>query len=441
MSLFQDPKLVKVYDYTDENGALLHQTLRFEPKTFRQRRPYGRTWINDLKDCRVVLYRLPELLASSYTFLCEGEKDCDSLVALGLVATTNPMGAGKWKQEYTEFLRGKHVIILPDNDEIGVKHACARAIDLGGAAASIKIVKLPDLPEKGDVTDWIAAGGTKEQLRELVKKAVCYASIEQVAKPATFEAEVVDLMNTLPGLDAVPDIAVDWIVADIIPKNSLTILAGEKGSYKSFVCLDLAARVATGYPFAGHQTIATPVIYLDRENSAQIVNQRKYFLGIGGTSAADGLSYWGTWMKEDPCGIRDDRLIATAERHKPLIVFDSLIRFCQGKDENSAEAMAKVTELFRTLTKVGATILVIAHKSDKVGASPYRGSSEILAGCDMGWSLVKQGGGLVEWRGIKNRFGEEGMLQLKIEKGGFTDVGGTVIVSSRNESTRPMRKQ
>jgi hypothetical protein len=231
-----------------------------------------------------------------------------------------------------------------------------------------------------------------------------------------------DIFELMPGLDKVPDIAVEWIVEDLLPRSALTVLAGERGSYKSFACLDLAARVAVGYPFAGHKTVATPVLYLDRENGAQIINARKTFLGIGDTSSDDGLSYWGTWMPEDPCSLNDERLIATAEKRKPVIIFDSLIRFAQGKDENSADAMAKVTELFRRLTKVGASVLVIAHKSDKPGSSPYRGSSEILAGCDVGWSLTKEPGHSVKWSCIKNRFREEAFFKFQLQPGGFLEV-------------------
>ena len=165
------------YDYRDEGGELLFQVVRTpapDGKTFRQRRPDGRDgWIWDVEGVRRVLYRLPELLAadpSETVFLVEGEKDADNLARGGLTATTNPGGAGKWRPEYSATLRGRHVAILPDHDEVGRQHAADVARSLAGAAASVRAVDLPGLAEHGDVSDWLVAGHTVAELRELVQR-------------------------------------------------------------------------------------------------------------------------------------------------------------------------------------------------------------------------------------------------------------------------------
>lgn len=168
------PRIVATYDYCDENGCLLYQAVRFEPKDFRQRRPATahprphakEDWHWNLTGTRRVLYRLPELLRadpSETVWICEGEKDVEALRRLGLVATTNAMGAGKWRKEYAEQLAGRRCVVLPDNDDPGRAHAQAVLATLPGA----RILVLPGLPEKGDVSDWLAAGGTKEKLIEL----------------------------------------------------------------------------------------------------------------------------------------------------------------------------------------------------------------------------------------------------------------------------------
>lgn len=165
-----------VYRYVDEEGALLFEVVRFPGKDFKQRRPDGNGgWIWGLKGIRRVLYHLPEVLAAvregRTVFIVEGEKDAENLARLGLTATTAPGGAGKWQAEYSEALRGACVVILPDNDEPGKKHAEAVAKALAGVAAEIKVVELPGLPPKGDVSEWLAAGGTKEELLALVEAA------------------------------------------------------------------------------------------------------------------------------------------------------------------------------------------------------------------------------------------------------------------------------
>jgi len=168
-------RIVAMYDYKDEEGRLLYQVVRFEPKDFRQRqpRPDG-NWDWNVRDVRRVPYRLPELIAAvregKIIFVVEGEKDADSLVDVGLIATTNAGGAGKWPTAFADHFRNAKITILPDNDLPGQKHAEQVARSLQGIAAEVRIVQLPNLPRKGDVSDWLATGGTKDELEELVEQ-------------------------------------------------------------------------------------------------------------------------------------------------------------------------------------------------------------------------------------------------------------------------------
>ncbi len=166
--------VVATYDYRDANGKLLFQVCRTADKRFFQRRPDGKgCWINGLGGIKPVLYRLPEVLQAvergETVFIPEGEKDVDNLARLGLAATTSPMGAGKWRKDYSDWLKDANVVILPDNDGPGRKHAQQVAKSLQEKAKLIKLLELPNLPEKGDVSDWLAAGGTKEELLQLVE--------------------------------------------------------------------------------------------------------------------------------------------------------------------------------------------------------------------------------------------------------------------------------
>lgn len=163
------------YDYRDEAGKLSFEVVRYAPKDFRQRRPDGAGgWIWNLKGVQLVPYRLPELLAADHgatVFIAEGEKDVDRLRSLGLVATCNPMGAGKWRDEYSDFLIDREVVILPDNDDSGRDHARAVAASLRGKASKIQILELPRLKPKGDVSNWLDAGGTEDQLCQMAEAA------------------------------------------------------------------------------------------------------------------------------------------------------------------------------------------------------------------------------------------------------------------------------
>jgi len=119
-------KITATYSYTDEAGKLLFQCVRVEPKDFRQRRPDDAGgWIWNIQGITRVLYRLPDVLKTETICVTEGEKDADNLRALGFTATTNPLGAGKWRDEHSETLRGKTVLIfgdVGDPDQKGERH-------------------------------------------------------------------------------------------------------------------------------------------------------------------------------------------------------------------------------------------------------------------------------------------------------------------------------
>jgi hypothetical protein len=185
------PEIVATYDYRDEQGDLLYQVVRYDPKDFRQRKPKpGGGWEWKIGNVRRVLYRLPQLLAAVLTaivFIVEGEKDVDNLVKRGLVATCNAGGADsgkgeKWLRDFAQFFRGRRVAILPDKDGPGRKHAQWVLSTLQGTAAEIKVVELPG--DGKDATDWLDAGGTVEELLRLVEAAPIARSSTRTRTPA-----------------------------------------------------------------------------------------------------------------------------------------------------------------------------------------------------------------------------------------------------------------
>lgn len=169
-------KIVAAYDYTDEEGKLIFQVVRKEPKGFSQRKPKpgGKGWEYSIKGVRIVPFRLPKVLESDYVFVVEGEKDVQSLEALDLVATCNPMGAGKWRAEFNPHFAGRRVYILPDSDAPGRRHAADVAAQLLPVAASVRIVDVPEGHK--DISNWISAGAGLAEIR-----AACVAHPELTA--------------------------------------------------------------------------------------------------------------------------------------------------------------------------------------------------------------------------------------------------------------------
>lgn len=176
-------RIVATYDYQDASGAVIYRKTRFEPKSFMLQRFVDGEWVNGLAGVAPILYQLPALLSAdpdAWVLLPEGEKDVQNLQKLGLVATTSPGGANgrdkngrkakqKWYPDrFNGPLRGRKVALLQDNDEAGEDFCEFVAHSLKGVAACVRVVALPGLPKKGDVSDWLFQGGTAEELLEII---------------------------------------------------------------------------------------------------------------------------------------------------------------------------------------------------------------------------------------------------------------------------------
>jgi putative DNA primase/helicase len=210
--------IVAAYDYRDESGKLLFQVVRFEPKDFRQRRPNGHgDWIWQVSGTRQVPYRLHELIAASLetpVWIVEGEKDVDRLASLGFVATCNGGGAAKangkagakskWPPVLNPFFAGRDVVIIPDNDDAGRNHSRSVAGNLTSVARSVRIVELLGLPEKGDVSDWLDAGGTSDELKRLAAEAPLFKREAQNPSDASTKEVEVDDEAEIARLAALP---------------------------------------------------------------------------------------------------------------------------------------------------------------------------------------------------------------------------------------------
>lgn len=166
------PQLVATYDYRDERDELMYQVVRYDPKDFKARRPLDGQWAWNLDGVSRIPYRLPDLIARSEqpVLIVEGEKDADALSKLGYVATCNSGGAGKWPVEFGRYFRGRRCCVIPDNDASGQAHAAlvAGSLMMYGVA-SVRILQLSGVPDKGDVSDWLSTFPTtftREQIRK-----------------------------------------------------------------------------------------------------------------------------------------------------------------------------------------------------------------------------------------------------------------------------------
>ena len=166
-------KIVARYRYEGKEGNHAFDVVRFETKNFRPQRPDGKWTLDGVTR---VPYLLPQMLAAikegKNIILLEGEKDCDNAEKFGLVATTFAGGAGKWREEYSKWFQDAKVICLPDNDDAGRKGMRLIASEIVKVAESVCWLELPDIPAKGDLSDWLKIDGNNiEKFSSLVRQS------------------------------------------------------------------------------------------------------------------------------------------------------------------------------------------------------------------------------------------------------------------------------
>ena len=168
------PREVAHYDYINSEDKLLYRVVRYEPKGFRPFRPTTNgKWLIGRGAIPKVLYHLPQVRAAierqKHLFIVEGEKDVETLESLGFFATCNCGGSKGWADHLSQFLVGARIVVMPDNDDAGELHLASILESVAPVAVSIKIVKLPGLKLHGDISDWIATGHTKDELKQIVQ--------------------------------------------------------------------------------------------------------------------------------------------------------------------------------------------------------------------------------------------------------------------------------
>ncbi|NPV78927.1 MAG: AAA family ATPase [Firmicutes bacterium] len=428
----QERKILTIYDYLDKNGKLVYQVVRYAPKNFLQRRPdpSGKGWIWNLQGVDPIPYRLPELIASpkdSWIFIPEGEKDCDNLAKFGLVATTNSGGAGKWRQEFAKYFAGRKVVILPDNDEPGRKHAEAVARSLYGTASDVRIVNLPDLPEKGDISDWLAAGGTKEELLRLVQESSEWRPHgERTAIEVMTAQELLNMQIPEP-VEIVPGILVEGV----------TVFAGKPKLGKSWAALGIAIAVATGgYAFGCIQVKQRGVLYLALEDSKRRLQDRVRIL-LKNAPPPPNLYISRVWPRLDQEGDMELDKFLTDHPEVKLVIIDIFERIRERKTNDRGKTLynldyASVAKLKAVTDKHGASLLLVHHTNRGEHDDPIdmlSGSSGIAGAADSVLVLKRTRGKADAELFVVGRDIEERTLALRADP----HVGGWVLLGDAEE--------
>jgi hypothetical protein len=407
---------VAFYDYRDENGTVLYQKRRYEPelssKTFLTYRATPKGFVSkidppDGPPTRRVLFNLPDMVKANMIFLTEGEKDAVNLGSAGLfanagynIACTCSYGGAwqakespKWLDSYDPYFTGKFVIIFADNDAPGRVYAEHVAAAIQKYAYRVRIVYFPELPEKGDASDYLEAH-TVAELEAKVKAAPVWEG--QPSERKNWLVEAVDWAST-------ENPEIDWLIDGVIQRDANGIFAAEPKTGKSLCALDMLLSLVTGQPWLSRDVPKrVRSAYISREDSPILTKVRiKGFLGGKGFAFHGGEIVDPTgWLW---CNTReqlgdfdidnDEHLKNMAhdlkERGIEFTVIDVLNRIHNRSENDNTEMVQVVGRISQMGREAGCSVGLVHHVSKENNTGRFftriRGASAIHGWTE--WSI------------------------------------------------------
>lgn len=367
------------YPYCNANGDLVAVHVRKDlgngRKTMPWQLPNGQTSRNgDLKSSDLPLYGLPTILErdDKAVILVEGEKAADAVAAEGLVAATLAGGAGQIDFGLAlEPLRGRVVLLWPDNDEPGRELMKRVAEHLTNIAAKVQWLNVPGLPAKGDAADYFSADRDIAELRT-------YIGDELVLLDSLPPPERRFKLLTAAELKNRPD--PEWLIDGVVQRDTLALVVGAQETYKSFVAIDMAMSIGEGLPWQGHACKQGTTVYVSAEGGSGLglrVQAWETFNGIESKSCFFLADQAPQFLDGRQGGDVEELLLSLADLDPPpvLIVVDTLARVMVGHDENSTQDMGMLIATADRLRQATGVTVVLVHHNNKLGG--IRGNTSL----------------------------------------------------------------
>ncbi|OSJ16846.1 hypothetical protein BST63_10530 [Bradyrhizobium canariense] len=358
--------------------------LRVVRPGFYQSHWNGKEWVTGAPKGPKIPYRLPEMVAAARdgvmdVVVVEGEKDADNLAALGFIATTNSGGADtgtgtKFTADLAEWFEGKNVYVLPDNDEPGDRHATQVVEILRPVAKTIRIVRLPGLADRGDVSDWIEAGGTADDLATLLRHA-------PEIRAETTDRLIKSSAQFLEGFTPP-----DYLIDGLVQRRFLYSVTAPTGHGKTAVALLISAHKALGLPIGKHEVDPGRVLYFAGENPDDV---RMRWIALSERMGFDSKTI-DVHFLEGTFKVSD--LIARIKQEVAdlggvsLIVVDTSAAYFEGDEENGNVQAGAHARMFRQLLKFPGEpcTLILCHPVKNAQADNLlpRGGGAFIAEVD-----------------------------------------------------------
>lgn len=356
----------------------------------------GNSWAKGRKGIAPGLFQSqPDL--SEVVFLVEGEKDVDNLKRAGLPAVTLPNGSqSKWEPEYDAIFSGKRVLILPDNDEPGMKYAQMCAGKLHGNAEAIWILDLkqawPEIPPKADISDMIARFGVDTAIQKVMELDRVIPKWEPAQPPAAVKLGIMGTSaSDLQQANLPPTV---FLITGILPEGTSIISAASKIG-KSWMVLDMGLSIAAGKPFMGHEAVQCGVLYLALEDSLSRLQDRMNKI-LNGQNAPPGLFF----ATEAPT--LDNGLLDALDAHlqqypeTKLIIIDTLQKIrgrALPRESSYEQDYREMGTVKAYMDKKGVSVLFVHHnRKMKDEDDPFNmisGTNGIMGAADTIWAIIK----------------------------------------------------
>lgn len=368
--------LVQTYYYRNANGEKIYKVCRYEPKTFRPFHLRDGKPVAGLEGVTRVLYNLPEIIEADTVIVVEGEKDADNLnkLELGAVATTNCSGAESWLDSYSDALKDKHVIVMPDQDEKGEKHAQKVIGSIIGKAKTVRRVNMPK-PHK-DVSDFIAATG--EQAKEKLCQMIAEAKVIRPGHDLPFK-DILDLEQDyrehVKNLETHSINLSQWLpslrcLRKLVAGDLVAVLA-DTGSGKTSILVNLI-RHANPIPTISFELELGEAMVFERfvQSDAGLLGievEGGYQSGNAPTWNRKGLSHFLHCTETRLTPEKVEELIEKAELRlgkRPLLVTIDYIGLMNDDSARGEryEQLSNVVEKLRMIAKRTKTVIVIASQ-------------------------------------------------------------------------------
>ena len=408
------------YKYTDIDGNFIRtkRIKRFEDKT------KDTIWLNDKKgDPANYLYNLPCVKNADTIFLVEGEKDVETLKACGRVAVSVPHGADTdWKDVHTEYLKGKNVIVIQDNDEPGKKLVIKECNALAGQAASVKLIDLcklyPDLKEHGDITDLCELNGDNNAIIEAVETMA--AGLPEYQK----QEQADPFLSKFKSLDEFTEEETNWLIPYWIPEGQITLFTADGGVGKTTTWCELIANISNGTPTfldsSECQREPGKVMFMTTEDSVRKKLKRK--LREAGANLKNIIT---PDFMDDKDGIlkgldlSSEKMNSAIRAFKPVLcVFDPVQGFIPA-DVNMG-SRNEMRHILAPLINIGeeckTAFLIVSHSNKRKGAF---GRDRIADSADL-WDASRS----VMMAGYTE---EQGVRYLSNEKNNYAELQQTIL--------------